>query len=85
MHIIFHLFYAYERNTLLQFQEFTLKIKELLISSQAKQQCFEGPETRVYETLKDVENIIEKLMKLHERLGEIKRGFIEKYTLDIFS
>lgn len=42
------------------------------ISSQAQQECWEGPETRVYDLSLLPSLQLEKIMKLHERLEEIK-------------
>lgn len=69
----FHKKFGYTKNTIDQFQTYveTLTLK-MSISSQAQQECWEGPETRVYDLSLLPSLQLEKIMKLHERLGEIK-------------
>lgn len=67
LHVAFHGLYGYRENTVEQFRDFIRKIanNEIVvpISSQAESGGSEGSETRVYDP--------ERIMELHERLGEI--------------
>lgn len=46
------------------------------ISSQAQQECWEGSETRVYDLSLLPPLQLEKIMKLHECLEEIKQKLL---------
>ena len=80
-HVDFHKKFGYTENTIDQFQTY-LKTLITSISSQAQQECWEGSETRVYDlsllplhALQPLEPLVvqvEKIMKLHERLEEVK-------------
>lgn len=70
LHTEYHQKYGYGGNTISQFQEFLLYLLEkqellsMLISNLATSEKVEGSETRVYDP--------ERVMKLHERLEEVK-------------
>lgn len=70
LHRIFHNMKKYYGNTIDQFREFLVLLlwkqsqESMLISSQANSGGLEGSETRVYDP--------DRVMELHERLGEIK-------------
>ena len=70
-HVDFHKKFRYTENTIDQFQTY---IQTLItsISSQAQQECWEGSETRVYDLSLLPTLQLKKIMKLHERLEEIK-------------
>lgn len=67
LHKEFHMQYGYGLNTISQFQDFLLSLldESMSISSQANSEELEGSETRAYDP--------ERVMKLHERLEEIKQ------------
>jgi hypothetical protein len=68
LHTAFHLAYGYRNNTVEQFMDFIQKRKnneiDVPISSQGEPGGSQGSETRVYDP--------ERIMKLHERLSEVK-------------
>lgn len=85
LHVDFHKKFGYTKNTIDQFQTYVETLKTS-ISSQAQQECWEGPETRVYNLSLLPSLQLEKIMKLHERLGEIK-GHLQQffYECEAFS
>lgn len=70
IHDAFHGLYGYNENTLDQFLEFLIKLKnkevelDVLISSQTSPEGVGGSETRLYDP--------ERIMKVHERLDRLK-------------
>lgn len=67
LHRAFHNTYGYTGNTVAQFQDFILRLRDgeivVPISSQGESGDSQGSETRVYDPA--------RIMELHERLGEI--------------
>lgn len=75
IHVLFHNSFGYTNTTLDQFLLFLkdlLSLSTMPISSQARQECREGSETRVYDP--------ERVMKLHERLEKIQQRYFLWYS-----
>ena len=72
-HRAFHKEFGFQRNTFQQFQTF-VKSLETLISSQAQQECWEGSETRVNDPTILQSLQLERIMKLQERLENVKEN-----------
>ena len=79
-HAKFHKLYGYQRNMLLQFQEYVNSIYKQ-ISNQAKSKGLEGSETSVHDL--QLAEKGQRIMELRERLEEVKVQLAKDLPLEL--